>query len=641
MSAQFAIEHYFQIKFDAATSQTTLKIHMLLNLALQGGLFMFALMNVKKHNSVPDERKREWISYTCHDHLKNDSMPSLAMANNLELADIPPELSALNILERHLSAKCIPFAKIITLPKGRQRAIHGNGICVPSEVQETVDALPRLRSESQVMRVKLKRRLCYKGHQLFQTVNWPKLVRALLKEVHPHYEDITIRDDPELCDPTFPDEEDDTDEEDKMDDSDYNVEDFMEIDSFENNVLCEAESIPENAEQVIDGQSCDDDHPQQQSDYMQQHGDEPNGGIALESCLQPTDISEEILSFSEGIYSVAPAEGNKPVSFFKTPNLEAMAFPVQFPTGKNTLDENRFRRLTPCSYFKTRLCCVDDRFAKDTNFLFFAQFVTEMYQATSSMTIQLRKGRPFTRDGRRINNAMLQDKQELERLVRNRDAIRFMTPLRGTPAYWEKTTKDVFAMIRQLGTPTFFCTFSAAEMRWKEVITAIKNQQGEQVNFDELDWSSKCDILRSNPVTTMRMFDKRVEALFRDLILSPAQPIGKVVDYFYRLEFQNRGSPHNHCLIWVDRAPVFEVDSDQKVCDFVSRYFTAELPDPITQPELYKKVTEVQMHSKNHSKTCVKYSDSNCRFGFPKQPAQATMIIRPGDNVMQKKKQQH
>ncbi|XP_028428571.1 uncharacterized protein LOC114552071 isoform X2 [Perca flavescens] len=170
-------------------------------------------------------------------------------------------------------------------------------------------------------------------------------------------------------------------------------------------------------------------------------------------------------------------------------------------------------------------------------------------------------------------------------------------------------------------------------MRWKEVITAIKNQQGEQVNFYELDWSSKCDILRSNPVTTMRMFDKRVEALFRDLILSPAQPIGKVVDYFYRLEFQNRGSPHIHCLIWVEGAPVFEVDSDQKVCDFVSRYITAELPDPITQPELYKKVTEVQMHSKNHSKTCVKYSDSNCRFGFPKQPAQATMIIRPGDNV--------
>ena len=46
-------------------------------------------------------------------------------------------------------------------------------------------------------------------------------------------------------------------------------------------------------------------------------------------------------------------------------------------------------------------------------------------------------------------------------------------------------------------------------MRWKEVITEIKTQQGEQVNFDELNLSSKCDILRSNPETAMCMFDKQ------------------------------------------------------------------------------------------------------------------------------------
>lgn len=305
--------------------------------------------------TVPEERKREWICFTCHDHLKSGSMPSLAMANNLELADIPTELCDLNILERHLIAKCITFAKIIPLPKGGQRAIHGNVVCVPSEVQETVTALPRLRSDSQVLRVKLKRRLSYKGHQVFQTVTWSKLVRALLKlkQIHPQYTDITIRDDAELCDPTIPDvDEEDSDEEDKMDDDDYNVDDLMEIDTFEKNVLCEADSNYENDEHSIDSvsQLRHDHEPQPQSNNMQQDGDEPNGGIALESCLQPTDVSEEILSFSEGIYSVAPAEGNKPVSFFKTPNLEAMAFPVQFPTGQNTLDEERPKRLTPHCY---------------------------------------------------------------------------------------------------------------------------------------------------------------------------------------------------------------------------------------------------------------------------------------------------
>ncbi|XP_049586415.1 uncharacterized protein [Syngnathus scovelli] len=521
--------------------------------------------------------------------------------------------------ERHYQEFIDNDSEVVFPTTGQQRAIRGNVVCVPSEVQETVNVLPRLRSKSQMLRVKLKRRLCYKGHQFFQTVTWSKLMSALmkLKQVHPQYRNITIRDDADLCDPTLTDDESSSDEA-EMSDSEYNEEALEEIYRFESDALCGMNS---------DSQDNNSGNKQQQENA--EDGDQPNGGVILESCLQPNDVSEEIMSFTEGIYCVAPAERNNPVSFFKTPKLEAMSFPVQFPTGQNTLDEERAIKLTPSKYFKTRLCCVDERFARDTNYLFFAQFVTEIYQATSSMTIQLRKGKPFTRDGRRINNAMLQDKREVEKLVRSKDAVRFMTPLRGTPAYWERTTKDLFAMIRQLGTPTFFCTFSAAEMRWEEVITAIKAQQGEVVNFAQLDWATKCEILRSNPVTTMRMFDKRVEALFRDLILSPAQPIGKVVDYFYRLEFQHRGSPHIHCLIWVQGAPVFEEASDGAICHFVSRYISAELPDPQKEPELYKKVTEVQMHSKSHSKTCVKHQGANCRFGFPKQPCDETMIIRP------------
>ncbi|XP_053739204.1 uncharacterized protein LOC128770099 [Synchiropus splendidus] len=199
-----------------------------------------------------------------------------------------------------------------------------------------------------------------------------------------------------------------------------------------------------------------------------------------------------------------------------------------------------------------------------------------------------------------------------------------MTPLRDIPSYRAKTLKDLFAMILKLGTTSIFCTFPAAEMRLEEVITAIKAQQGEA--FDVLDWATKCDILHSNPVTAMCMFSKWVGSLFQDLILSSAQPIGKVVDYFYRVEFQRGRSPHIHCLIWVEVAPVFEEDSHQTVCDFVSRYVTAKLPDRSTCPLLYKKVTEVQMYSRSHSTTCLKTIGANCRFGFPKPPCPSTMI---------------
>ncbi|XP_076740544.1 uncharacterized protein LOC143418707 isoform X1 [Maylandia zebra] len=580
------------------------------------------------HCSFPVERKKEYICHTCHSSLKSGCMPRLAAVNGLELQDIPAELCDLNILERHLIAKCIPFAKIIPLPKGRQRLIRGNVVCVPSEVQQTVDSLPRIRSQSQIMRIKLKRRLCYKGHQLFQTVTWSKLIQALrkLKQIHPQYTDIIIRDDALLCDPTLPD--DDSSDEASMASDDYNEADLMEIDNYEKDaLLCESES---QSDQDINMQSCDEQPEEQNPDEPE--SDLNNGGFALESCLQPVDISEEILCFTDNTYCVAPAERNNPVSFFRTPHLEAMAFPVQFPTGQNTLDEKRRLKLTPSAYFKSRLFNIDARFAKDTNYLFFSQFVTEIHLANSSMTIQLRKGKTMTKDGRKITSGMLQSKTEVEKLVRNKDAIRFMQPLRGTPAYWQKTTRDLFSMVRQIGTPQFFVTFSAAEMRWPEVIQAIKRQQGEEVDFEALDWSEKCEILRSNPVTTMRMFDKRVEALFRDLLFSPAQPLGEIIDYFYRVEFQHRGSPHIHMLLWIREKVEADVDDDQTVCDFVDRYISAQLPDPEKQPELHKKVTELQKHSKNHTKTCFKSVNSGCRFGFPKPPATRTMIVRQDED---------
>ncbi|RXN36816.1 replicase helicase endonuclease [Labeo rohita] len=561
-------------------------------------------------SDCPDEcalenRKTEWICHCCHNTLLRGLMPDIALANKLQFTTIPPELCDLNVLERHVIAKYIPFAKIVTLPKGQQRAIKGAVISVASEVETTVNSLPRPRSESQLLTVKLKRRLCYQGHYQFQTLNMQKVLSALrkLKDIHLEYKDIFINADLS---------------EEEM---------FNEHEECANNISAPDEEMDID---ITEEQSNENEHNENEpNDSNDDTAEEQSRGLALDTCLQPPDLGQQLLTYDDGIFCIAPAERNTPVNTFKIPKLESMAFPVQFPDGTNTFDEpGRAKHVSPSRYFNSRLFSIDNRCAKDTNYIFFAQFVTEMHMATSSMSIQLRKAKPMTRDGRRINCSMLQDKQELEKLVINKEATRFMQPLRGTPAYWEKSLRDLFAMLRQLGTPTFFCTFSAAEMRWPDVITAIKAQQGETVNFAELDWSEKCEILRSNPVTAMRMFEKRVEALMRDLINSPAQPIGEVIDFFYRVEFQLRGSPHIHCLFWVKDAPEFEKDQDQDVCDFIDKYISCKLPDPDRDPELHRIVSEVQMHSRNHSKSCRK-NKKHCRFGFPKPPISRTMISRP------------
>ncbi len=416
-----------------------------------------------------EDMKTEWICHSCHTTLLRGLMPDIAVANMLQFTPIPPELCDLNILERHVIAKYIPFAKILTLPKGQQRAIKGAVISVASEVETTVNCLPRPRSESQLLTVKLKRRLCYQGHYQFQTLNMHKVLSALrkLKVIHSEYKDIIIN-------AALSEEE--------M---------FNEHEQSTNDISAPDEEMDiENTEE----QSNENEH-NDSNDDPENTAEEQSRGLALNTCLQPPDLGQQLLSYDDGIFCIAPAAKNSPVSIFKVKNLESMSFPVQFPDGKNTFDEpDRAKHVSPSRYFNTRLSSIDNHCARDTSYIFFAQFVTEMHMATSSMSIQLRKAKPMTRDGRRINSSLLQDKQELEKLVNNKEATRFMQPLRGTPAYWEKTLRDLFAMLRQLGTTTFFCTFSAAEMRWPEVITAIKAQQGETVNFDELDWSEKCEI---------------------------------------------------------------------------------------------------------------------------------------------------
>lgn len=140
------------------------------------------------------------------------------------------------------------------------------------------------------MRIKLKRWLCYKGHQLFQTVTWSKLIQAVhkLKQIHLQYTNIIIRDDLLLCDPTLPDSSDER---------------SMETDDWNWRV---GKRCPFVWNWVWKWTSCDEQNPEEQNPE-EPESDLNNGGFALESCLQPVDISEEILC------CVAPAERNNTV----------------------------------------------------------------------------------------------------------------------------------------------------------------------------------------------------------------------------------------------------------------------------------------------------------------------------------------
>ena len=134
-------------------------------------------------------------------------MPAEAASNNLHLELIPRELKILNSLEQHLIALNIPFAKVTGLPKGGQFGVHGPVVCVPSNVEKVASVLPRCESDDQLIRVKLKRKISYKGHYQYQFVKESNIENALdyLVKNNKWYTNITLNKkwvNPVPCDDT-------------------------------------------------------------------------------------------------------------------------------------------------------------------------------------------------------------------------------------------------------------------------------------------------------------------------------------------------------------------------------------------------------------------------------------------------------
>ena len=138
-----------------------------------------------------------WICLTCDRTLSKGSMPIQSIANNLSLASVPPELACLNKLETRLLCLRVAFMKMVALPSGKQRCIHGPAVNVPIRLDSVVQTLPRLPDQSQLVPLKFKRKLEYKGHYMYEYITPEKIFSALdwLKANHPNYASIKINSD--------------------------------------------------------------------------------------------------------------------------------------------------------------------------------------------------------------------------------------------------------------------------------------------------------------------------------------------------------------------------------------------------------------------------------------------------------------
>ncbi|XP_070538389.1 uncharacterized protein [Ptychodera flava] len=510
---------------------------------------------------------------------------------------IPPELQ-LHPLEERLVALRIPFMQIRELPRGRQVSLRGNIVNVIADVSTTVSTLPRTLNESQTIPVKFKRKISYthayqvenvRPLKVLQAANWLVKNSPLYKAEH-----ITISTDWVVC----------------RKDENHNWQEFCE------------ENDDHDYSQMSDKQTCkqDDSNDDDNDNWTEEIKLEDHPAGTLDTMLSPLYDQH---TDSDGAVCYAPGEGNKPLGIFQDKYSEELSFPTIYcgqPREK--------KRIVPVLYStlcKWELRHKDRRVAKSMPNIFFKLKKLQIKQIKDKATLCLRK---CNLKGRKLTAGELQSPQNVDKIVRLDEGFRVLKTLRGSPPYWDSAKKDIFAMIRQLGIPTFFMSFSSAESKWIHLLKilgrTVHNKEYTDDDVLNMSWNTKSELIKSDPVTCARHFDYSFQRFMHDFLMSSHHPIGEIQDYFYRVEFQQRGSPHIHMLVWIKDAPQYDENSDDEITKFIDQYITCSND---TSNESFAELINYQMH--RHAKTCKRKGQCVCRFGFPVPPMPRTMILQP------------
>ena len=540
-----------------------------------------------RYNKVDSYDGCQYICQTCDRKLKRGKIPCQAVCNNLEIFQFPNGTPSLNKLEKVIIGKRILFAKIIVMPKGQFTKIKGAMCNVPIETDNICNILPRGIDSNGLILLKLKRKLCYRGHVLFEPVR-PDVVKETLnylKQNNSLYSDIEI-----------------------------NI----------GNIPLDLLSLDEIP---IVREDSPDSHPDQSNEL--EEIDNPLDRYRLganDSALIPTipcQINEEDIT-------IAPGEGIKPLSILTDKHCEELAHPHLFPTGKFGYKVDRKVPLSPIKYFNQRLLNYKQKFSSDPDYIFFAHSVTQQLNLNSRVNIAMQK----VKSGQLTAGMLSRNfKESVKSFVANDEAYSFMNTVKGTPAYWKRFLFEVLAMVKQLGLPTFFMTLSCADLRWNELVSIISKLNGLNLSDDDIngmDYFQRCEILNSNPVLLARHFQYRVEVFFTQIIING--PLGKVKYHAIRVEFQFRGSPHIHSFLWVIDAPLLTKETKNEYLNYIDHIIKVELPDKDIEPKLYQMVKTYQIHS--HSKSCRKYKNIDCRYSFGRFFTDKTIIAEPLPNDM-------
>jgi hypothetical protein len=249
-------------------------------------------------------------------------------------------------------------------------------------------------------------------------------------------------------------------------------------------------------------------------------------------------------------------------------NMDCKAFPTLLPDGVRELrswEQNGLCQVTVHDYFEKRMNSTRQQF-QQPDYLFWALHVQEQDFLSRQIGVNIKmtgKKKMFWDDV--IGGLTARDKALFKKMCP------ILRNIRGTTAFWHRERQNLFAMLRELGVPSWFFTITANEAGWPDLLCELLALEVRARDFllTEQELTTvvqvlynyirdkpelKKRLLMHHPVAVARNFEKRVEHLL-DFLQRRTDIVGEIKDYYVRFEFQERGSAHAHALFWVAGCP--------------------------------------------------------------------------------------
>ena len=168
--------------------------------------------------------------------------------------------------------------------------------------------------------------------------------------------------------------------------------------------------------------------------------------------------------------------------------------------------------------------------------------------------------------------------------------------------WFSEMKHDGYALVKFFGKPDLFITFTC-NLKWEEIQRELRNQQSA---------TDRQDLIA-------RVFHLKVNLLM-DVIVNK-QIFGKIRSHMRTFEWQKRGLPHVHILLWMED----RIDPDE-----IDNFISAEIPDEEFDPELFRIVTTFMLHGPcgHFNPHCTCMVDGQCSKEFPKELRAETQMTR-------------